>query len=366
MLDCASMDASGFDTNMPVSIKDIARIAGVSHSTVSRALRRSSLIPVQTAERIRQIAESQGYSPSAVARGLVTSKTEAIGVVVTSIADPFNGEVVAGIEELANEQGYTVILANSNADPDREVAVVRSFQARRVDGVLVASSRVGELHTPLLSELQIPIVLLNNQHPSTFVHSVRFDNQAGAYEAVRHLLKLGHSQIAYLGDRFGLHSDAERYAGYRKVIAEAGLTVNEDFVIRADGKPAGGRIGAQQLFSSKTLPTAVFCYNDMTALAVLSEAALEGIAVPEDLSVIGFDDIFFASYLNPPLTTVRQPMKELGRRAMQLLLALLRKEETERTILVSGELVVRGSTAPPRVRHYQSIFSGKNSATKSS
>jgi LacI family transcriptional regulator, repressor for deo operon, udp, cdd, tsx, nupC, and nupG len=352
--------------DMPVSIKDIARLAGVSHSTVSRALRKSSLIRFETAERIRQIAESQGYSPSAVARGLVTSKTEAIGVVVTSIADPFNGEVVAGIEELANEQGYTVILANSNAEPDREVAVVRSFQARRVDGILVASSRVGALHTPLLSELQIPIVLLNNQHPSAFVHSVRFDNEAGAYQAVRHLVGLGHNNIAYLGDRFGLHSDAERYAGYSRMMAEAGLNIDESLVIRGDGKPAGARAAAQQLFSSTAMPTAVFCYNDMTALGVLSEAAAMGIAVPEDLSVIGFDDIFFGSYLNPPLTTVRQPMKELGRRAMQLLLALLRKEETERTILVEGELVVRGSTAGPRPRHYQSILSGKNSETNSS
>ena len=335
------------DTNMPVSIKDIARLAGVSHSTVSRALRRSPLIPSETAERIRRIAESQGYSPSAVARGLVTNKTEAIGVVVTSIADPFNGEVVAGIEELANEQGYTVILANSNADPDREVSVVRGFQARRVDGILVASSRVGALHTPLLSELQIPIVLLNNQHPSAFVHSVRFDNETGAYQAVRHLVELGHRNVAYLGDRFGLHSDSERYAGYCRMMAEAGLEVNESLITRADGKPTGARLAAQQLFSSKPTPTAIFCYNDMTALGVLSEAAVQGISVPESLSVVGFDDIFFASYLNPSLTTVRQPMKEMGRCAMQLLLALLRKEETERAILVEGELVIRGSTGTP-------------------
>ncbi len=351
---------------MPVSIKDIARLAGVSHSTVSRALRKSSLIPFETAERIRRIAESEGYSPSAVARGLVTSKTEAIGVVVTSIADPFNGEVVAGIEELANEQGYTVILANSKADPAREVAVVRSFQARRVDGILVASSRVGALHTPLLSELRIPIVLLNNQHPSAFVHSVSFDNEAGAYEATRHLVKLGHKEIAYLGDRFGLHSDSERYEGYRKMLAEAGLAVQEQLVIHADGKPEAARLAARQLLALKRMPTAVFCYNDMTALGVLSEAALNGIVVPRDLSVTGFDDIFFASYLNPPLTTVRQPMKELGRRAMQLLLALLRKEQTDRTILVEGQLVVRGSTAEPRSPDHQSIFSGKNSVTRSS
>ncbi|MGH9584285.1 MAG: LacI family DNA-binding transcriptional regulator, partial [Bryobacteraceae bacterium] len=150
---------------MTVSIKDIGRLAGVSHSTVSRALRNSPLIPAETARRIQKIAKEAGYSASAVARSLVTRKTHAIGVVVTSIADPFNGEVVAGIEEAANRHGYSVILASSQADPEREIAVVRSFQERRLDGILVASSRVGALYMPLLSELKIPVVLINNQHP---------------------------------------------------------------------------------------------------------------------------------------------------------------------------------------------------------
>ena len=351
---------------MPVSIKDIARLAGVSHSTVSRALHNSPLIPAVTGDRIRKIADEQGYMASAVARSLVTSKTEAIGVVVTSIADPFNGEVVAGVEELANEQGYTVILANSQADPAREVAVVRGFQARRVDGVLVASSRVGALHTPLLSELKIPIVLLNNQHPSAFVHSVRFDNVAGSYRAGRHLIELGHRRIAYLGDRFGLHSDTERYAGYCNVMSEAGLPVDAQLVVRGDGKPEEAVAAANQLLSLREPPTAILCYNDMSALGVLRQAAAAGIAVPERLSVTGFDDIFFANYLQPPLTTVRQPMREMGRRAMELLLSLLRGEENDKTVLIEGELVLRESTAPPRSRSYQSILSGKNSATRSS
>jgi DNA-binding LacI/PurR family transcriptional regulator len=297
---------------------------------------------------------------------LVTNRTEAIGVVVTSIADPFNGEVVAGIEELANEHGYTVILATSQAQAERELAVVRSFQARRVDGILVASSRVGALHERLLSELHVPIVLLNNQHPSAFAHSVSFDNEQGAYEATRHLVELGHTRIAYLGDEFGLHSDEERYGGFCRMMAEAGLAVDPSLVKRGNGKPEGAREAARELLAAVDMPTAVFCYNDMSALGVLFEASLGGFRVPEDISVVGFDDIFFSTYLRPPLTTVRQPMKELGRRATQLLLALLRKEEAERTVLVEGKLVVRGSTAEPRASPYQSILSGKNSATRSS
>lgn len=332
---------------MAVSIKDIARLAGVSHSTVSRALRHSPLIPAATARRIQRIAKEAGYTASAVARSLVMRKTEAIGAVVTSIADPFNGEVVQGIEEEANRHGYSVILANSQADPEREMKVVRSFRERRVDGIIVASSRVGAHYLPLLKELEAPVVLLNNQHPSEFAYSVAIDNQDGGYLAVRHLIDLGHRQIAYLGDQFGLQSDAERFAGFRQAMTEAGLPVRRDYVVRGDGRPAKGRERAAELLERKKPPTAIFCYNDMTALGVLEEAGTRGLQVGRDLSVVGFDDLFFAALLQPGLTTIRQPKRELGRRAMGLLLALLRGEDAERAAVIRGELVVRGSTQRP-------------------
>jgi DNA-binding LacI/PurR family transcriptional regulator len=348
---------------MAVSIKDIARLAGVSHSTVSRALRNSPLIPPPTARRIKQIAAETGYSASAVARGLVNRRTEAIGVVVTSIADPFNGEVVAGIEEIANRYGYSVILATSQADPEREMTVVRSFRERRVDGILVASSRLGANYLPLLSELEVPIVLLNNQHPSKFVHSVTIDNIDGGYQATRDLIRLGHRRIAYLGDQFGLQSDAERFKGFEAAMAEAGLRAIKQHVVRGDGRAAGGRARGAELLALNNRPSAIFCYNDMTALGVIEQAVTMRLDVPHDLSVVGFDDLFFAASLQPPLTTIRQPKKELGQRAMELLIALLKGEQAERTVVIRGELMSRGSTAKPR--RYQSILSGKNSATKS-
>ena len=351
---------------MPVSIKDIARLAEVSHSTVSRALRNSPLIPAATSERIKKIADEVGYSASVVARSLVTNKTEAVGVVVTSIADPFNGEVVVGIEELANEYGYTVILANSQADPKREVAVMRSFQARRVDGILVASSRLGALHTPLLSELGIPIVLLNNQHPSTFLHSVCFDNVMGALEATRHLIQLGHKRIGYLGDRFGLESNAERLKGYQMALREARLPIDKSLCVVGNGKTDGAQQAVRELFRLRKRPTAIVCYNDMSALGVLHEAGLHQISVPGELSITGFDDIFFAPFLNPPLTTVQQPKRELGTRAMRMLLDLIKGRETERSVVVRGALAVRSSTARLGEVRYQSMASGKNSATRSS
>jgi DNA-binding LacI/PurR family transcriptional regulator len=332
---------------MPTSIKDIARIAGVSHPTVSRALRGNPLIPSSTAQRIKKIAEELGYRASAAGRSLVTRRTEAIGIVVTSIADPFNGEVVAGIEEVANAHGYSVILTTSQANPEHEMAMVRSFSERRVDGIVVASSRVGALYLPMLSEMEIPVVLLNNQHPGEFVHSVSIANIDGARLAARHLVELGHTDMAYIGDESGLESDAERLRGLTDEIARAGLRLRSECIVRGDGKPEAARDRALELLALKPRPTAIFCYNDMSALGVLNAALTQDVRVPDELSVTGFDDLFFAPMLQPSLTTVRQPLQKLGRRAMELLVALLNGQESKKTQLIKGDLVVRKSTAQP-------------------
>ena len=330
---------------MPVSIKDIARLAGVSHSTVSRALRNSPLIPPATAQRIQQIARESGYTASAVARSLVTRKTQAIGVVVTSIADPFNGDLVDGIEEVANQHGYSVILATSQADPQREMAVVRSFGERRVDGVLVASSRVGSLYLPMLEELKIPIVLINNQHGSEFVYSIAVDNVDGAYQAARHLLELRHRRIGYLGDRLGLHSDEDRFAGFKRALAEFEVPLREELVAHGDGKLEGATLAARELLGRDGRPTAVVCYNDISALGLLRVAKEQGIVVPDALSVTGFDDIAFAALARPALTTVRQPRREMGRKAAELLLAIFDDSPAEKAVVIRGDLIVRESTA---------------------
>lgn len=334
-----------------VSIKEIARLAQVSHSTVSRALRHSPLVNPETAERIRRIADEFGYCPSGPARSLVTRQTETIGVVVTSIADPFHADVVGGIEEAANERGFSVFLANSNADPQRELRVVRSFQQRRVDGLIVAASRVGALHLSALSRMRIPIVLVNNQHPSEFVHSVAIANSEAARAATRHLIALGHRRIAYLGDRFGYQSDTERFAGYRQALAEADLPFEPELVVHGNGKPDGTPPAMARLLELADPPTAVFCYNDMTALGALRYLRSRGLRIPEDLSLVGFDDLFLAEYMDPPLTTMRQPMWEMGRAAARMLFDLLEGKATVENLQMPAELVVRQSTAAPRGRH---------------
>ena len=332
------------------SIKDIARLANVSHSTVSRALRGSRLISDQTTERIRRIAKESGYRASAAARTLVTRRSGTIGVVVTNISDPFAAEVVQGIEDAANSHGISVFLANSNADAEREVSVVYSFEERRVDGIVVTSSRVGAEYAAVLSQTRVPIVLLNNQHPGGFLHSVMIDNRRSSREITSHLLDLGHRRIAYIGDRFGQQSDAERLAGFRAALKGAAAAAGESFcpTVHGDGKPEEGERAMEQLLRLKPAPTAVFCYNDMTALGAMRAARARGLKVPRDLSIAGFDDVFFAQYLDPPLTTVRQPMREMGRRAMETLMLVLAGTPCPHDIKVAGELIVRGSTTPPK------------------
>ncbi|WP_228486658.1 LacI family DNA-binding transcriptional regulator [Paludibaculum fermentans] len=330
------------------SIKDIARLANVSHSTVSRALRGSSLISPQTITRIRQIAADSGYRPSAAARSLVTSRSATIGVVVTSIADPFAAEVVLGIEDAADQRDYSVILANSNAQPEREMRVVRAFEERRVDGIIVTSSRVGAVYAELLSQAHVPIVLLNNQHPSEFMHSVMIENLAASRQATQHLIDLGHRRIAYIGDRFGCQSDTERFSGYQSALEAAGLPILTEYTGYGNGSADGGDSAMSELLTLPLPPTAVFCYNDMTAFGAMRAAAARGLRIPTDLSIVGFDDLFFAQFAAPPLTTVRQPMRDMGRLAVESLLHLLAGTPTEANLKMPGELIVRQSTASPQ------------------
>jgi DNA-binding LacI/PurR family transcriptional regulator len=330
------------------SIKDIARLARVSHPTVSRALQNSPLVNQATAAKIRKIAEAAGYRASAVARGLVTRRTRTIGLVVTTVADPFASEVVYGIEQAANDRGYAVFLADSNADAERERKVVQELAERRVDGIIVTSSRVGSDYLPMLAELNVPMVLVNDQYPGEFVHSVMIANQEGSRAATEHLIELGHRRIGYVGDRSGYQSDTERLAGYKQALAEAGIKFAGELAVEGDGRPEGAIAVVDGLLRLADPPTAVCCYNDMTALGAMRAIRARGIRVPEDVSVTGFDDLFFAEYLEPQLTTVRQPMRRMGEMAMENLFKLMSGGDSVAQVRVETELIVRGSTGKVR------------------
>jgi LacI family repressor for deo operon, udp, cdd, tsx, nupC, and nupG len=342
--DSVAQPGSAKRTRRQPSIKDIARIAKVSHPTVSRALQNSPLVNAKTAAKIRKIAEDAGYRASAVARGLVTRRTKTIGLVVTTVNDPFAGEVALGIEKAANEHGYSVFLANSDAEPERERRMVQTFAEQRVDGIVVTSSRVGAEYLPVLAEMMVPIVLVNDQYPGEFMHSVMIENVQGSRAAAAHLIALGHRRIAYVGDRSGYQSDTERLAGYKEALAAAGIAFAPELAVKGDGKPEAAIEAVNALLALEHPPTAICCYNDMTALGAMRAIAARGLRVPDDISVTGFDDLFFAAYLDPPLTTVHQPMRRMGQMAMENLLKLMQGGEPVEQARVEAKLVVRAST----------------------
>jgi len=192
--------------------------------------------------------------------------------------------------------------------------------------------------------MRVPIVLVNNQHPGAFTHSVTIRNQAGSSIAVEHLIALGHRRIAYIGDRFGYLSDTERLAGYKDALKHAGIRFQNELVALGDGKPEAAQRAMERLLNLTERPTAVFCYNDMSALGAMCVIRKCGLSIPGDISVVGFDDLFLAAFTDPPLTTMRQPMRKMGQLAMKHLVRLIDKEESEVRVELDAELVVRAST----------------------
>ncbi len=333
-----------------ISIEDIARRAGVSHSTVSRALRDSPLISLKVREEIKQLAREMSYVPNAIAQSLHSSRTNTIGVVVTSIADPFYAEVVEGIEQVARTAGLSVLLSASHRDFDQEIAAIDNFHRRRVDGILLTDSRISKHNTKQIAQITVPTVLINSQteeQPEMF-HSVSIDDYLGARLAVEHLINLGHTSIGYLGVGDRSKSNQQRLEGYQMALSQAGLPQITDWVVINDeDNTRTSDVATGQKMLSKLVTTgvtAIFCYNDMVAVGALLACQELGISVPQNLSLVGFDGIALSGYVTPPLTTLSQPMLEIGRCAMQMLLDLLEKKTVENRVL-SPVLVKRGSSA---------------------
>jgi DNA-binding LacI/PurR family transcriptional regulator len=348
---------------MPISIKDIAKAANVSHSTVSRALSDSPLISTVTKARIQRLARDMGYTPDAIARSLVTRQTYSVGVVVTTIADPFVAEVVQGIEDKAQENHYSVILASSASTQEREMAAVEMLRCKRVDSVIVLSSRVGALYLEYLEKIGVPIVLVNShsEERGRYTFSVSVDNHHGGYLATSHLISLGHHRIAYVSGAADHSDDRDRLAGYRQALLEGGIPFDPALVMPGNGRLDGGEQALHALIRLHPRPAAVFCYNDMTAIGLLSAARQECISVPEDLAIVGFDDIPLARHVSPPLTSVVQPQHEMGQQAMAMALNLMKMDQAESPpsdVVVKGKLIVRESSgvgsAKLRSKHHTS------------
>ncbi len=327
---------------MGVSLKDVAAKAGVSVATASRALADHPRISEATKERVRRAAAELGYTPSAIARSLVKRETRTLGVVTTSVTDPYAAELVRAVEDAAGAAGYTLILLTSHHLPRREIAAIRTLQERRVDGIIVISPRGVDQYGPLLEHLTVPIVLVNHglDHPQ--VRSVMADNRQGARLAVEYLLDLGYHRIAFIGGPSAGRTARERLQGYLEALQAAGQEPAADLIFPGQGRAEDGRRALQAMLALTPPPDAVLCYNDLTAFGVLAEAWAIGVRVPDDLAVIGFDNVPFSELTAPPLTTVAQPTDEMGHTAVELILRQ-RRGETVTNVRFDCTLIERGT-----------------------
>jgi DNA-binding LacI/PurR family transcriptional regulator len=328
---------------MPVSIKDIAKEAGVSPSTVSRALNDHPRISVETKAHIRKLAKQMGYVPSTLARSLVARRSATIGVAITDLVDPYYAQLMLGIEAAAASAQYQVVLSSFYRDPDREVAIVNDFHMRRMDGIIVTGSETEETYFADGNNFFMPVVLVNRP---TYPFSVSVDRALGAQKVMEHLIGLGHRRIAHITEGAKFRPKSKRLRGYRVALHRHNIPVDEALIVDGDGSISGGIRAVPALLDLSPQPTAIFCFNDMTAIGAINALRQRGYEVPLDISVAGYDDLELASYYHPPLTTVGQQTYHLGRRAVEMLLKLIQGEEKLKPEIVAPELIVRASTGP--------------------
>jgi len=325
-----------------VTIEDVAQAAGVSRQTVSRATNNSGEISPQTRERVLRLAAEMGYRPSGIARSLATQRTHNLGLVVPDNANPFFSEVARGAEQVAHMAGYNVFLCNSDEDGERELAVLASLEEKRVDGVVLCSPRLDDDKLGALVMRHPTAVLVNRRLDG--VAAVLVDDEVGGRMATEHLLQAGHRAVGFLAGPSTSHSGRRRGEGYRAALAAAGLPQDPDWVRPCSPTVEGGQKIARELLAAHSELTALFCYNDLVAVGTLQACADLGRRVPQDLAVVGFDDIPLAALVTPPLTTCRVPLQTLGERAMQLLLDRIENRPSECTeVILRPELVVRAS-----------------------
>jgi LacI family transcriptional regulator len=327
-----------------VTMADVAREAGVSIMTVSRVVNDKGEISSGTRRRVLDVIERLGYRPSGIARGLATKRTGTLGLVVPDIANPFFSDMVRGVEDQAYARGYNVFLCNTEEDPDRELTILESLEEKRVDGLLLASSRLenGELRSALA---HFPaVVLINRRLFDDGVGVVLVDDEAAARMATRHLLRSGHEAIGFLAGPRASRSGGLRLDGYRAVLAEAGQDRNPAWVRHCPSDVEGGREMGIDLLSDHPELTSLLCYNDLVAVGALQAAVDVGRDVPGDLRIVGFDDIPLAALVTPPLTTCRGPRYDLGVEATTMLFDRIQGvTEGRNEIVLQPELVVRAS-----------------------
>ncbi|MET1071299.1 MAG: LacI family DNA-binding transcriptional regulator [Umezawaea sp.] len=327
---------------MPVTIRDVARQARVSVSTVSRAISAPDLVRADTRERVLEVVRGLGYQPNPAARSLITGRTGNLGIVVPDLGNPFFPSILLGVQARARESGNSVFFCDSGQDGGTEEELIRTM-ARQVDGVVVCASALDDERLAELADLTT-MVLVNRALPG--VPSVLMDSASGMAAVVEHLAALGHRRCAYLGGPGRTWSNQFRRGGLREAAARTGVSVLEFGPFEPSFR--GGAQGVEQALAAGV--TAIVAYNDLMALGVLNRLAQLDLAVPERISVTGFDDILYAAMCGRPLTTVTMPAEDAGRAAVELLLDQLDNGGTAaeaRRKELPTTLVIRATTAPP-------------------
>jgi LacI family transcriptional regulator len=334
-----------------VRLKDIARHAGVSVMTVSKALRDEPDVSGATKARLRALAHQMGYVPDSSAQGLRTKTTKLFGLVIPSITDPIFGRITFAVEERAHELGYDILLAHTLNQSEREEQCIRRLLSRRVDGLFISPvyrfTAEARVYQEILAQ-KIPVILLGQPAPfCKMFPGAEVEELIASYNVTRHLLQLGHKRIAYLTGPQVAPWAHDRFEGYRRAFREANLDVDDKLVFQAGGTIEDGTKAALQMLNESCNATAVQAVNDSVAIGCATTLLAQGFKIPGDISIAGFGNILLADHFRVPLTTVRQPKYRLGTAAVEMMTQLLRGEKVQ-TRRIAGELLERDSTAAPK------------------
>ena len=337
------------------TITDVARSAGVSSATVSRYLNDTLNLPGDTASRIDMAVQKLRYRPNRIARGLKRGKTDSLGLVVPDIANPFYGALASHVEAEAEAAGLSLTLYSSRNRLEREILLLDQQASRAVDGLIFLTNHSANGLLSRRINSQDRIVLLDEDVPSTVAPKVFVDNERGGYEATRYLIEMGHQQIAHVTGPKDLFSVRARYAGYKRALRQAGIELNQSLILYGTYAPEWGRAAIDRLFAQNPAPSAVFASSDYIIVGILEALRDRNVTVPAEISVIGFDDLIFTQLLHPPVTTVRQPIAELARVGVSILLDCIKGiSHRGEVVRLPVELINRASVAGPARRPSQS------------
>lgn len=341
------------------TIYDIAREAEVSVSTVSRVLNDTAPVKASTRDKIMKVIEKHKFQPNALARSLIKKETGTIAMIVPDITNPFFPEVFYGANQEARDKGYTFFLCNTSGDDDRESEYLTILREKRVDGIIFIGGRINLANCPpeLVQEVQeaaetIPVVLVNGNLAKTKFHRVYSDEAVGAALATQHLIDLGHRDIAFIGGLDFMTTTIQKVKAVKKTLEDQQLTLRKEWIQYGEFSIQAGRDLMNKLLDdSEHRPTAVLCVNDFTAIGAIKAASERGLHVPEDISIVGFDDSPLSTAVIPELTTVTQNTHELGKYAVERIFQINNGMATKRTTVLTPKLIVRQSSGPVPTKH---------------